>query len=148
MDGGSAMDLKKLKRHLRSKTGATEGAAFGPEHLTYKVMEKLFAVVSWDEEPMRISLKCDPSEVETLRKVFPAVQPPPYFNKKHWNLVVLDDSVPEAEFLAMIDESHRLVVKGLTRQQREELQCGEARSDASPKINSSNATNTERQGRQ
>ena len=43
------MDLKTLKRHLLVRPGATEGAAFGPEHLTYKVVGKLFAVVSWDE---------------------------------------------------------------------------------------------------
>jgi len=119
--GGLTMDLKKLKRYLISQPGAAEGAAFGPEHLTYKVMGKLFAVVSWDEDPMRISLKGEPAEVEALRKVFPAVQPPPYFNKKHWNLVVIDGSVPEPEFLAMIDESYRLVVKGLTQKQRQNL---------------------------
>jgi len=63
------MDLKTLKKHLLGRPGATEGAAFGPEHLTYKVMGKLFAVVSWDEEPMRISLKCDPTEVEAFMKM-------------------------------------------------------------------------------
>jgi predicted DNA-binding protein (MmcQ/YjbR family) len=115
------MDLKKLKSHLLACPDATEGAAFGPEHLTYKVMGKLFAVVSWDEDPMRISLKCDPAEVEALRKVFPAVQPAPYFNKKHWNLVILDGTVPDSEFLAMIDESYGLVVKGLTRKQKDAL---------------------------
>ena len=117
------MNLTTLKRHLLSRPGATEGAAFGPELLTYKVMAKLFAVVSWDEDPMRISLKCDPAEVEALRKVFPAVQPAPYFNKKHWNVVILDGTVPEPEFLAMIDESYRLVVRGLTRKEREELEA-------------------------
>ncbi len=115
------MDLDRLKTFLLDRPGASEGAAFGPEHFTYKVMGKLFAVVSWDEDPMRMSIKCDPAKVEILRKVFPAVQPPPYFNKKHWNLVVLDGSVPELEFLAMIDESYALVVKGLTRKQRESL---------------------------
>ncbi len=57
-----------------------------------------------------------------LRKVFPAVRPAPYFNKQHWNLVVLDGSVPGAELEAMIDESYALVVKGLTRKQRESLE--------------------------
>ena len=126
MDEGSSMELERLKGHLLSHPGATEGAAFGPEHLTYKVMGKLFAVVSWDEDPMRISLKGEPTEVEALRRVFPAVQPPPYFNKRHWNLVILDGSVPEPEFLAMINESYRLVVKGLTRKQRQELSVKEA----------------------
>ncbi len=34
------MDLKTLKQHLLACPGATEGAAFGPEHLTCKVMVK------------------------------------------------------------------------------------------------------------
>ncbi len=45
--------------------------------------------------------------------------------KKHWNLVVIDGSVPEPEFLAMIDESYRLVVGGLTRKQRDALNAME-----------------------
>ena len=113
------MDLQNLKTTLLAKPGSAEDAAFGPEHFTYKVMGKLFAVVSWDEEPMRMSIKCDPAKVEVLRKVFAAVQSPPYFNKNHWNMVILDGSVPEPEFEAMIEESYQLVVKGLTRKQRE-----------------------------
>lgn len=70
---------------------------------------------------MRISIKCDPGKVEVLRKIFPAVQPPPYFNKNHWNLVIIDGSVPKAEFLTMINESYRLMVKKLTRKQRNKL---------------------------
>ncbi len=118
---GAIINLEKLKSYLTAKHGASEGAAFGPEHLTYKVMGKLFTVVSWNEEPVRMSLKCDPAKVDVLRKVFSAVQPPPYFNKKHWNLIILDGSVPEAEFAAMIDESYDLVAKGLTRRQQDEL---------------------------
>ena len=116
------MDLEKLKSLLLSKPGADEGAAFGPEHLTYKVCGKLYAVVGWDEDPMRLSIKADPNKVEAQRTVFSAVQPPPYFNKKHWNLVILDGTVPQPELEAMIDESSDLVVKGLTKQQREALQ--------------------------
>ena len=115
------MDLSTLKKSLLAKPGATEDAAFGPEHLTYKVCGKLFAVVSWDEDPMKMSIKCDPAKVEILRKVFTAVQPPPYFNKKHWNLVVLDGSVPTGELEAMVDESCDLVVRKLTKKERATL---------------------------
>jgi len=118
------MNLDALKRCLKSKPAATEGTAWGPEHLVYKVMGKLFAVVSWDEEPMRMSLKCDPDRVDALRAVFPAVQPAPYFNKRHWNLVVLDGSLPDEELQAMIDRSYELVVAKLTRAQRDELERG------------------------
>jgi predicted DNA-binding protein (MmcQ/YjbR family) len=88
------MTLDELKRYLRSKPGATEETPFGPEHLVYKVMGKIFAVVGWDEEPVTMSLKCDPEGVEVLRKVFRSVTPAPYFDKRHWNVVALDGSIP------------------------------------------------------
>ena len=116
------MTLEELKRYLRSRPGTTEEAPFGPEHLVYKVMGKIFAVVGWDEDPLTMSLKCDPERVEELRQVFRAVGPAPYFDKRHWNLVVLDGSVPDPELLAMVDDSYDLVVEGLTRAQRERLQ--------------------------
>jgi predicted DNA-binding protein (MmcQ/YjbR family) len=115
------MTLDELKRYLRSKPGATEESPFGPEHLVYKVMGKIFAVVGWDEEPVTMSVKCEPERVEELRQVFRAVRPAPYFDKHHWNLIVLDGSVPEPELLAMVDDSYDLVVKNLTRAQRERL---------------------------
>jgi predicted DNA-binding protein (MmcQ/YjbR family) len=70
---------------------------------------------------MTMSLKCDPNEIEEMRKVFDAVRPAPYFNKRHWNQIILDGSVPEPELLAMINESYRLVVQGLTKKQRDAL---------------------------
>lgn len=126
MSGGwslEAMDvtLQDLKGYLSSKPGSTEEVPFGPEHLVYKVMGKIFAVVGWDEEPMTMSVKADPERVEALRRVFPAVTPAPYFHKRHWNRVLLDGSVPKPELLAMIDDSYDIVVCGLTRAQREEL---------------------------
>jgi predicted DNA-binding protein (MmcQ/YjbR family) len=115
------MKLEKLKKHLMAHPGANEGTAWGPEHLVYKVGGKLFAVVGWDNDPMTMSLKCDPNEIEEMRKVFDAVRPAPYFNKRHWNQIILDGSVPEPELLAMINESYRLVVQGLTKKQRDAL---------------------------
>jgi predicted DNA-binding protein (MmcQ/YjbR family) len=42
-------------------------------------------------------------------------------NKKHWNTVTLDGSVPESEMWGMIDDSYDLVVAGLTRAERAAL---------------------------
>ena len=44
-----------------------------------------------------------------------------HMNKRHWNTVVLDGSVPEREVLELIDLSHTLVVKGLKKVERERL---------------------------
>jgi len=42
-------------------------------------------------------------------------------NKKHWNTVTLDGSVPDDEVRQMIDESYALVVAGMTRAKQIQL---------------------------
>jgi DNA polymerase III epsilon subunit-like protein len=43
-------------------------------------------------------------------------------NKKHWNTVTLDGSIPDGELRQMIDESYELVVQGMTRADQARLQ--------------------------
>jgi predicted DNA-binding protein (MmcQ/YjbR family) len=49
------------------------------------------------------------------------VLPGYHMNKKHWNTVVLDGSIPTNEVLAMIDHSYEQVVKGLKSTLRQNL---------------------------
>ena len=44
---------------------------------------------------MRVSLKCDPSLAEELRKEHTAVIPGYHLNKRHWNTVIIDGSLPD-----------------------------------------------------
>ncbi|MCB9421403.1 MAG: MmcQ/YjbR family DNA-binding protein [Ardenticatenaceae bacterium] len=116
------MDLATLQTYLLAKKGTTEERPFGPEALVYKVMGKMFALVAWEADPLTISLKCNPDEALFLRDIYPAVRPGYHLNKRHWNTVTLDGSVPQKEFLRMIDDSYNLVVKGLTKAQRQALE--------------------------
>ncbi len=111
-------DLESLETYLLAKPGVTEEVPFGPQALVYKVMGKMFALLAWDETPVRVSLKCDPDRAEQLRKVFPGVRGAPYLSKRHWNAVDLDGSIPDEEILGMIDDSYDLVVAGLPRRLR------------------------------
>ena len=115
------MELKQLAAYLLAKKGTTEETPFGPEALVYKVVGKMFALVAWEDDPLSITLKCEPGQALLLRDVYPAVRPGYHMNKTHWNTVTLDGTVPDEEVLAMIDDSYDLVVKGLTRGQREVL---------------------------
>jgi predicted DNA-binding protein (MmcQ/YjbR family) len=115
------MNLEDLREYLLAKPGTTEEIPFGPQALVYKVMGKMFALIAWDETPIRVSLKCDPDRAVALRAVFKAVRGAYHFDKKHWNMVALDGSVPQSELLGMIDDSYDLVVKGLPKAKREEL---------------------------
>lgn len=115
------MELKTVTSWLLAKKGATEETPFGPDALVYKVMGKMFALVAWEEEPLTISLKCEPGQALFLRDLYPAVRPGYHMNKKHWNTVTLDGTIPEDEVRGMIDDSYDLVVKSLTRAMKEEL---------------------------
>ncbi|MFH1633678.1 MAG: MmcQ/YjbR family DNA-binding protein [Chloroflexota bacterium] len=116
------MELEALRAFLLDKNSATEETPFGPESLVFKVGGKMFALVAWQETPLRITLKCDPDDALALRSQYKAVQPGYYMSKKHWNTITLDGSVPNENLLRMIDDSYALVVKGLKRSVRQELE--------------------------
>ncbi len=118
------VDPEDLRAYLLAKPGTTEEVPFGPRALVYKVMGKMFALIAWDETPVRLSLKCDPERALELRAVFKAVRGAYHFNKRHWNMVDLDGSVPEVELLGMIDDSYDLVVEGLPTATRGRLERG------------------------
>ena len=121
------MDLETLRKHLLDKPGAAEDMPFGPEALVYKAAGKMFALVLWKAEPLSVNLKCDPDLAVQLRHAYPAVTAAYHMNKKHWNTVLLDGTVPEDEVRAMIEDSYRLVVKGLTKEDRARLGKGRTR---------------------
>ncbi len=109
------IDYEKLCEYLLGKPGGWQDMPFGPDALVFKVLNKMYALVAWQSAPMTISLKADPVDALILRKQYDAVNPGYHMNKKHWNTVTLDGSIPDAEVRRMIDESYSLVVQGMTR---------------------------------
>jgi predicted DNA-binding protein (MmcQ/YjbR family) len=103
-----------------AKKGTTEEFPFGDGVPVYKVMGKMFALVALNDS-FCLTLKCDPDKALLLRDIYPAVQEGYYMNKRHWNTITIDGSIPDDELLAMIDDSYQLVVKGLKKVEREQL---------------------------
>ncbi len=112
------MTFEELRAYLLSKPEAVEDFPFDTTTLVLKVAGKMFAALGINDEPLRINLKSDPLTAEVLRQRYAAVLPGYHMNKRHWNTVVLDGSVPEKELREMIDESYRLVVAGLPKAKR------------------------------
>jgi predicted DNA-binding protein (MmcQ/YjbR family) len=105
------MDLPDLIAHCLSKPGAEETTPFGPDTLVYKVGGKIFALTSPDEFPPRVNLKCDPERAIELRDRYESILPGYHMNKRHWNTVILDGSVPTALVRELVDHSYQLVAK-------------------------------------
>ena len=115
------LDREALRAHCLAQKAAVAEFPFGPEAEVFKVMGKMFALIPTDDDPPTISLKCDPVLAEMLRQTYPAVIPGYHLNKRHWNTVTSDGTVPDDEVLEMIDNSYALVVKGLKKADRERL---------------------------
>jgi predicted DNA-binding protein (MmcQ/YjbR family) len=114
------MNRVELRNYCLSRHGASEDFPFGDEAAVFKVMGKMFGLMPVTD-PLRISLKCDPTWAVILRENYPAVTPAYHMNKKHWNGVAVDGTIPYDEITEMIDHSYNLVVKGLTQAQRQAL---------------------------
>lgn len=86
---------------------------FGAQAAVYKVGEgdkaKMFALVGEGNDPVRISLKCDPLLAQTLRDKYESVQPGYHLNKKHWNTIVCSGQLSEQEVRDLIIHSYGLV---------------------------------------
>lgn len=119
------LDSKDLYLYCLTKPWAIEDYPFGPEVIVMKVASKMFALISRRAGQENLSLKCDPDYSEVLRQQYPSITPGYHLNKRHWNTIVLDGSVPEKEIRALIDHSYELVYKSLPRSKRKKSQENE-----------------------
>jgi predicted DNA-binding protein (MmcQ/YjbR family) len=102
------MDIESLRDYCIRKSDATESFPFGDDTLVFKKNGKIFALVNLDGD-LSINLKCEPSFALELRERYPAVQPGYHMNKKHWNTINIDGSVPDQEIYSWIDHSYNLL---------------------------------------
>lgn len=114
------MNIEEFREYCLSKKGVTEEFPFDNVTLVFKVMGKMFALCDIDNFD-RINLKCDPEKAVELRERYPAIIPGYHMNKKHWNSVINDQSLPEQMIFALVDHSYELVSKGLTKAQKQIL---------------------------
>ena len=115
------MNLEEIREYCLSKKGVEEGLPFGEDTLVFKVMGKMFALISISA-PDTINLKCDPEYASELRERYTAVQPGWHMNKKHWNTVSLHDDLGAKEIKKLIDHSFDEVVKKLPKKSRVEFE--------------------------
>ncbi|HKJ43152.1 MAG TPA: MmcQ/YjbR family DNA-binding protein [Sunxiuqinia sp.] len=114
------MNIEEIRNYCLSKKGVTEEFPFDETTLVFKVMGKMFALTDLEGE-LSINLKCDPGKAMELRERYSCVLPGYHMNKKHWNTVLVDGSVPSLLITEWIDHSYEQVVQKLTQKQKHQL---------------------------
>jgi predicted DNA-binding protein (MmcQ/YjbR family) len=115
------MNIEELRDYCISKKGVEETLPFGPDTLVFKVIGKVFLLAGLDSSPLEFNVKCDPEIAVELRDQYSCVIPGFHMNKKHWNTIIADGSVPDKKLKEWIDHSYEMVVKGLTKKVKETL---------------------------
>ncbi len=118
------MNIESFREYCLAKTGVTEETPFGPDTLVFKVCGKMFALTDINMFDS-INLKCDPEKAEELREQYAGITAGYHMNKKHWNTVKTDGSVPFGLVQNLIDESYDLVVSSLPKNVRSKLDKSE-----------------------
>jgi len=115
------MDIEEIRAYCLSKNGTEESFPFDDTTLVVKVGGKIFILINLQGDSS-MNLKCDPERAIELRESNPAIIPGWHMNKKHWNTVILDGSLPKKLVLEMVDHSYNLVVKSLPGKIRSEVE--------------------------
>jgi predicted DNA-binding protein (MmcQ/YjbR family) len=81
----------------------------------------MFAISALDRRPLDVSVKCEPELVPQLRASYSAIRPGYHLNKRHWNTLTLDGSLPDQLIRDLIEDSYDLVVSALPKRTRDQL---------------------------
>jgi len=108
------MNAETIRDYCVAKQQVTEGFPFDETTLVFKVANKMFALMSLDGQ-LQINLKCDPDRAMQLREQYPAIIPGYHMDKKHWNSVIIDGTIPVKLLRQLIDDSYSLIVSKLSK---------------------------------
>jgi predicted DNA-binding protein (MmcQ/YjbR family) len=108
----------ELRRWCLAQAGAVEDFPFGPATSVFKVGGRIFALSALDRTPLEVSVKCEPELAVDLRDSYGAIRPGYHLNKRHWNTVTLDGSLPDQLVRELIEDSYDLVVSALPKRAR------------------------------
>lgn len=101
--------------------GAELTYPFGESAAVFKVGDKMFAVLSEDEAPGRLTVKCEPDHGAYLTQHYDDIVPGYHMNKRHWITITLTPLMSRDVVEELIVDSYELVVATLTARVRNTL---------------------------
>ncbi|MBU2949972.1 MmcQ/YjbR family DNA-binding protein [Tamlana agarivorans] len=120
------MDIEQIRSYCLNKKGVTEEFPFDEHTLVFKVLGKMYALISlkkWEEGEAAINLKANPEYAIELRETYHNIRAGYHMNKKHWNTVYLQETELHPDLVkSLIDHSYKMVVQGMTKKMQSKLE--------------------------
>ncbi|MBE9467916.1 MAG: MmcQ/YjbR family DNA-binding protein [Bacteroidetes bacterium] len=114
------MNIEQIREYCINKKGVSEGFPFDEDTLVFKVMGKMFALMSLSKGNS-INLKCEPEKAISLREQYSAILPGYHMSKIHWNTVMFNESISDNLLMQLINDSYNLIVSSLTKKSKDLL---------------------------
>ncbi len=114
------MNIEEFRDFCIAMRGVTEKFPFDENTLVFYVGGKMFCLTDINAFDF-INVKCDPGKAIELREQHPGVLPGYHMNKKHWNSLLMDGSLPIDLVRKWIRDSYELVFAGLPKKVQQEL---------------------------
>ncbi|MGV9252554.1 MmcQ/YjbR family DNA-binding protein [Streptomyces sp. NPDC003697] len=113
------MSPEELRALCLSFGAAVEDFPFDAQTSAFKVGGRLFALTNLGARPLKVNLKCDPEDAVRLRAEYEElIVPGWHMNKRHWNTVTVDGTLPDRLVRELVEDSYDLVVAKLPRAER------------------------------
>ncbi len=116
------MDVEELQRLCRDLPGTTEDLKWG-HNLVFSVSGKMYALISFDEDPPRVAFKTEPAMFEALTHQ-DGIIPAPYLARAHWVTLLHPEVLPDEALEEHVLESYRLVFERLTKKAQRQISEG------------------------
>lgn len=115
------MNIEELREYCIQKKAVTESFPFDEDTLVFKVADKMFALLSVSERPLKVSLKMTPELIAEWREKYSDVQPGYHMNKNHWNTITIGNSLSAEKIRWLVDHSYDEVVYKLPKKVKASL---------------------------
>jgi predicted DNA-binding protein (MmcQ/YjbR family) len=115
------MNGRALRDLCLGLAGCREEFPFRPGLSVFKVGGRMFAISALEDEPLRVSVKCDPDLGEQLRHTYRSIAPGYHLDKRHWLTLPADGSLPDELVADLVQGSHELVLAALPARARRDL---------------------------
>ena len=106
--------LQKIARTTANLLpGVSNGRPFTKNLDVYKVVNKVFLIVTDDPDELIITLKIEPDRASDLQREYPTISRGRYLDKEHWTSVGAGTGITRRLIEDLVEGSYELVRKSL-----------------------------------
>jgi predicted DNA-binding protein (MmcQ/YjbR family) len=106
------------RRAALALPGVSHGRPFTPELDVYKVVGKVFLIVTDDPDEQIITVKCEPGYARAQERDYASITPGRYLDKRHWISLGPGAGITTRLITDAVADSYDLVVERLPRRDR------------------------------